>query len=207
MYINPNLNLSLSLSIAGPAVASKYEQALFAALRTMLRECLFTKNAGLRKHHIDRCVCVCVCVSTCVCVYVCVCLRVYVCLCMYVFECIHTLTHSITSTHKQGVCVCVCVFTSVYIHTVTHTHTHTHTHIHTHTQGVCVVHGETIQDLAGGYSSGIGARVITNGQAPLRHCDHGAAASGAVCHPRARALYEHTSSVDGARDGRCARAG
>jgi hypothetical protein len=39
---------------AGTAVASKYEQALFAALRTMLRECLFTKNAGLRKHHIDR---------------------------------------------------------------------------------------------------------------------------------------------------------
>ena len=39
---------------AGTAVASKYEQALYAALRTMLRECLFTKNAGLRKHHIDR---------------------------------------------------------------------------------------------------------------------------------------------------------
>ena len=38
----------------GSAVASKYEQAFFAALRTMLRECLFTKNAGLRKHHIDR---------------------------------------------------------------------------------------------------------------------------------------------------------
>jgi len=43
-----------AVAAAGTAVASKYEQALFAALRTMLRECLFTKNAGLRKHHIDR---------------------------------------------------------------------------------------------------------------------------------------------------------
>ena len=42
-----------SVSSGGPSPA-KYEQALFAALRTMLRECLFTKNAGLRKHHIDR---------------------------------------------------------------------------------------------------------------------------------------------------------
>ncbi|KAJ1474496.1 hypothetical protein T484DRAFT_1911319 [Baffinella frigidus] len=42
-----------SVSSGGPAPA-KYEQALFSALRTMLRECLFTKNAGLRKHHIDR---------------------------------------------------------------------------------------------------------------------------------------------------------
>jgi hypothetical protein len=42
-----------SVASGGPAPA-KYEQALFAALRTMLRECLFTKNAGLREHHIGR---------------------------------------------------------------------------------------------------------------------------------------------------------
>jgi len=41
-------------NVPGGATSSKYEQALFSALRTMLRECLFTKNAGLRKHHIDR---------------------------------------------------------------------------------------------------------------------------------------------------------
>uniref|UniRef100_A0A7S1E580 AAA+ ATPase domain-containing protein n=3 Tax=Hemiselmis andersenii TaxID=464988 RepID=A0A7S1E580_HEMAN len=41
-------------SVGGAAPATKYDQALFAALRTMLRECLFTKNAGLKKHHIDR---------------------------------------------------------------------------------------------------------------------------------------------------------
>mmetsp|Transcript_9211 Transcript_9211/g.22834 ORF Transcript_9211/g.22834 Transcript_9211/m.22834 type:complete len:651 (+) Transcript_9211:115-2067(+) len=41
-------------AVGGAVPATKYDQALFAALRTMLRECLFTKNAGLKKHHIDR---------------------------------------------------------------------------------------------------------------------------------------------------------
>mmetsp|Transcript_12688 Transcript_12688/g.44414 ORF Transcript_12688/g.44414 Transcript_12688/m.44414 type:complete len:602 (-) Transcript_12688:98-1903(-) len=35
-------------------VPSKYDQAVFAAVRTMLRECLFTKNAGMRKNQIER---------------------------------------------------------------------------------------------------------------------------------------------------------
>mmetsp|Transcript_24395 Transcript_24395/g.47351 ORF Transcript_24395/g.47351 Transcript_24395/m.47351 type:complete len:660 (+) Transcript_24395:93-2072(+) len=41
-------------AVGGAVPATKYDQALFAALRTMLRECLFTKNAGLKKHHIER---------------------------------------------------------------------------------------------------------------------------------------------------------
>ena len=42
------------VAIAGGPPPTKYDQAFYAALRTMLRECLFTKNAGLKKHHIDR---------------------------------------------------------------------------------------------------------------------------------------------------------
>lgn len=43
-----------AVAIAGAPPHSKYDQALYSALRTMLRECLFTKNPGLKKHHIDR---------------------------------------------------------------------------------------------------------------------------------------------------------
>jgi hypothetical protein len=42
-------------AVGGGPPPTKYDQAFFSALRTMLRECLFTKNAGLKKHHIDRC--------------------------------------------------------------------------------------------------------------------------------------------------------
>lgn len=41
-------------AVGGGPPPTKYDQAFFSALRTMLRECLFTKNAGLKKHHIDR---------------------------------------------------------------------------------------------------------------------------------------------------------
>mmetsp|Transcript_14088 Transcript_14088/g.34442 ORF Transcript_14088/g.34442 Transcript_14088/m.34442 type:complete len:641 (+) Transcript_14088:84-2006(+) len=41
-------------AVSGGPPPSKYDQAFFSALRTMLRECLFTKNSGLKKHHIDR---------------------------------------------------------------------------------------------------------------------------------------------------------
>jgi len=38
----------------GGHAPSKYDQAVFAAVRTMLRECLFTKHAGMRKNQIER---------------------------------------------------------------------------------------------------------------------------------------------------------
>jgi hypothetical protein len=41
-------------SISGGPRPSKYDLAFFSALRTMLRECLFTKHPGLKKQHIER---------------------------------------------------------------------------------------------------------------------------------------------------------
>ncbi len=86
-----------ALSISDGPRPSKYDVAFFSALRTMLRECLFTKNPGLKRQHIDRFVYVCecmhvygdfvLCVDWCVvyvsmlgCMYVCVFVCMFVCI-------------------------------------------------------------------------------------------------------------------------------